>query len=120
MSSPRVAVARQPGKCAAPAKHARRRSDASLHATDAKRVAAAIERAVAKGKTDAISLDTIKALIAASCKHYTALIEAGQHVQPLRARSTITPIEIMTTASGFLRAVDLAMFDGPIAEQPFR
>jgi len=111
MSSPRVAAARQPAKCPAPAKHARPRSNASSLATDAKRVAAEIERTVAKGETDAISLDAIQALMAASCKHYAALIEAGQHVLPLRARSTVTPTEVMTTASGLLRAVNLAVFE---------
>jgi len=110
MSSPRAAAARQPAKCPVPEKHAQPRSDASL-AIDAKRVAAEIERAVAKGETDAISLDAIQALMAASCKHYAALIEAGQHVLPLRARSTVTPTEVMTTASGLLRAVNLAVFE---------
>jgi hypothetical protein len=84
--------------------------DQSLSA-DAKRVAAEIERALAKGETDTISLDASQALMAAACKHYAAQVEAGQEVLPLRARSAVTPTEVMTAASGLLRAVNLAVFE---------
>jgi hypothetical protein len=113
MSSPRAAnkadVARRPAKRPAPAKPAVVH-DQSLSA-DAKRVAAEIERALAKGEKDAISLDAIQALMAAACKHYGAQVEAGQEVLPLPARSTVTPTDVMTTASGLLRAVNLAVFE---------
>ena len=109
MSSPRVATARRPAKRPAAAKLAVAH-DQPL-STDAKRVAAEIERALAKGEKDAISLDAIQALMAAACKHYGAQVEAGEEVLPLRARSTVTPTEVMTTASGLLRAVNLAVFE---------
>jgi len=113
MSSPRAATkanaARRPVKHPAPAKPAVVR-DQPLSA-DAKRVAAEIEQALAKGERDAISLDAIHALMAAACKHYAAQIEAGEEVLPLRARTTVTPTEVMTTASGLLRAVNLAVFE---------
>ena len=109
MSSPRAATARRPAKRPATAKPAVVH-DQPLSADD-KRVAAEIERALAKGEKDAISLDAIQALMAAASKHYAAKIEAGEEVLPLRARTTVTPTEVMTTASGLLRAVNLAVFE---------
>jgi hypothetical protein len=124
MSSPRAAsrtetrtdTPRQPAKRPAPAKSSPAKPaepvthDQPLSA-DAERVAAEIERALARGEKDAISLDAIQALMAAACKHYSARIEAGEEVLPLRARTTVTPTEVMTTASGLLRAVNLAVFE---------
>ena len=117
MSSPRAA-SRIETRTDAPRRAAKRPAPAkSTVAPDqplsanAKRVAAEIERALAKGEIDAISLDAIQALMAAACKHYAAQIEAGEEVLPLRARSTVTPTEVMTTASGLLRAVNLAVFE---------
>jgi hypothetical protein len=120
MSSPRAATRadapRRPAKRPAPAKPAPAKPVESVAhdqplSADAKRVAAEIERALAKGEKDAISLDAIQALMAAACKHYSARIEAGEEVLPLRARTTVTPTEVMTTASGLLRAVNLAVFE---------
>jgi hypothetical protein len=120
MSSPRAATrtdtARRPTKRPASAKPAPAKPAESVAhhqplSADAKRVAAEIERALAKGEKDAISLDAIQALMAAACKHYSARIEAGEEVLPLRARTTVTPTEVMTTASGLLRSVNLAVFE---------
>ena len=113
MSSPRAAsrtetrtdTPRQPAKRPAPAKSSPAKPaepvthDQPLSA-DAKRVAAEIERALAKGEKDAISLDAIQALMAAACKHYAAKIEAGEEVLPLRARTTVTPTEVMVVLPG--------------------
>jgi len=107
MSSPSAAAARRPAKRPAPIKPVR--PDAL--SADAKRIAADIERALSKGATDAISLDAVQALMAAACKHYAAQIESGQNVLPLRPRASVTPTEVMTTASGLLRAVNLAVFE---------
>jgi hypothetical protein len=118
MSSPRAATRtdtpRRPAKRPAPAKPEQPEQPAADDqplSADAKHVAAGIERALAKGEKDAISLDAIQALMAAACKHYSARIEAGEEVLPLRARSAVTPTEVMTTASGLLRAVNLAVFE---------
>src|SRR5262245_62110468 len=115
MSSPRAATRtdapRRPAKRPAPAKPAQPVAHDQPLSADAKRVAAEIERALAKGDKDAVSRDAIQALMAAACKHYSAQIEAGEEVLPLRARSTVTPTEVMTTASGLLRAVNLAVFE---------
>jgi hypothetical protein len=123
MSSPRAAsrietrtdAPRRAAKRPAPAKSPAKPAETIAHdqplSADAKRIAAEIERALAKGEKDAISLDAIQALMAAACKHYSARIEAGEEVLPLRARSTVTPTEVMTTASGLLRAVNLAVFE---------
>lgn len=109
MSSPRAAASRT-AKRPAPSKPAQPASDHALSA-DAKRVAAEIERALAKGQPDALTLDALQALMAAACKHYAAQVEAGREVLPLRPRASITPTEVMTTASGLLRAVNLAVFE---------
>jgi hypothetical protein len=115
MSSPRAATRadtpRRPAKRPATAKPEQPAAHDQPLSADAKRVAAEIERALAKGEKDAISLDAVQALMAAACKHYAAQIEAGEEVLPLRARSTVTPTEVMTTASGLLRAVNLAVFE---------
>jgi len=113
MSSRRAATrtdtARRPAKRPAPPEPSVVH-DQSL-SVDAKRVAAAVEGALAKGEKDALSLDAIQALMAAACKHYAAQIETGADVLPLPARTTVTPTEVMTTASGLLRAVNLAVFE---------
>ncbi len=110
MSSPRAATISRPAKRPAPPKPTQPASNDTLSA-DAKRIAAEIERALAQGRTDALSLDALQALMAAACKHYAAQVEAGQEVLPLRPRATVTPTEVMTTASGLLRAVNLAVFE---------
>jgi hypothetical protein len=124
MSSPRAAsrtetrtdAPRRPAKRPAPAKSPPAKPAESVAhdqplSADAKRVATEIERALAKGEKNAISLDAVQALMAAACKHYSARIEAGEEVLPLRAHTTVTPTEVMTTASGLLRAVNLAVFE---------
>jgi len=110
MSSPRTATVSRPAKRPAPAKPARPASDETLSA-DAKRIAAEIEQSLAQGRTDALSLDALQALMAAACKRYAAQVEAGQEVLPLQPRTSVTPTEVMTTASGLLRAVNLAVFE---------
>ena len=111
MSSPSAVAARRPAKRPPPVKQAGRPSEPSPLSADAKRIAVEIERALAKGHTDAISLDAVQALMAAACKHYAAQVESGQDVLPLRPRASVTPTEVMTTASGLLRAVNLAVFE---------
>jgi len=75
------------------------------------RLAADIERALAQGRTDVLSTQALQALMGASCKLYAAQIESGRDVLPLKPRTTVTPTDVMTTASGLLRAVNLAVFE---------
>src|SRR5437868_12787870 len=105
MSSPRNGAAkpsRQPR--AVPARSAPQRS-AKLHAVppkatngssdQAKRLAAEMERALADGRRDLISLEALQALMAAVCKTYTAQVEAGEQVLPLPQRGGATATDVM-------------------------
>jgi hypothetical protein len=81
---------------------------ASAQAT---RLAADIERALADGRIDTLSPPALQALMAATCKAYAAQVEAGNPVAALAQRTTVTPTEVMVTASGLLRAANLAVFE---------
>ncbi len=77
---------------------------------DAKRLAAALERSIADGKLDLVSADALQALIAAACRVYSARTEAGEQFTPVPKHS-ISATDVMLTASGLLRAADLAVFE---------
>jgi hypothetical protein len=77
---------------------------------DAKRLAAALERSIADGKLDLVSADALQALIAAACRVYSARSEAGEQFTPVPKHS-ISATDVMLTASGLLRAADLAVFE---------
>jgi hypothetical protein len=77
---------------------------------DAKRLAAALERGIADGKLDLVSADALQALIAAACRVYSARTEAGEQFTPVPKHS-ISATDVMLTASGLLRAADLAVFE---------
>ena len=47
----------------------------------------------------------------ACCKTYATRVEAGEDLLPLAQRSTVSPTEVMVTASGLLRAANLAVFE---------
>jgi hypothetical protein len=77
---------------------------------DAKRLAATLERSVADGKLDLVSADALQKLIAAACRVYGARTEAGEQFTPV-PRNSISATDVMLTASGLLRAADLAVFE---------
>jgi hypothetical protein len=77
----------------------------------AKRLAAELERALAGGRRDALSTEALQALMAAACKTYAAQVEAGEQVLPLPERGGATATEVMITASGLLKAANLAVFE---------
>jgi hypothetical protein len=83
----------------------------SALSADAIKLAATIEQALAQGSLDTLSKDALQALMAASCKAYAAQIEAGADLVPLGPRSGVSPTDVMVTASGLLRAVNLAVFE---------
>jgi hypothetical protein len=131
MSSPRAAAAKAANK--APARTAHKSADktraksparpaakpvaqsaAHVDATasaQATRLAADIERALADGRIDTLSPQALQALMAAACKAYAAQVEAGNPMAALAQRTTVTPTEVMVTASGLLRAANLAVFE---------
>jgi hypothetical protein len=79
--------------------------------TDATKLAAEIERALASGKLDTLTPQALHALMSACCKNYATRVEAGEDLLPLAPRTTVSPTEVMVTASGLLRAANLAVFE---------
>jgi hypothetical protein len=127
MSSPRTAAAKTPQKTAhktaqrakAPvrrdanpaAKPAAEIAGAATASAQATRLAADIERGLAEGRIDLLTPQALQALMAAACKAYAAQIEAGNPMAALAQRTTVTPTDVMVTASGLLRATNLAVFE---------
>jgi len=77
---------------------------------DAKRLAAVLERAIVDGKLDLVSAEALQKLLAAACRVYTARTEAGEQFLPV-PKNSISATDVMVTASGLLRAADLAVFE---------
>jgi hypothetical protein len=118
MSSPRTAAAaktasKAPQKSAhkPAAKTAKPAAKVALASAQATRLAADIERGLADGRLDLLSAPALQALMAAACKAYAAQVEAGNPMAALAQRTTVTPTEVMVTASGLLRAANLAVFE---------
>ena len=49
--------------------------------------------------------------MAVVCQSYSAQIEAGGRLLPLAERSRVTSTDVMATASGLLKAANLAVFE---------
>jgi phage I-like protein len=128
MSSPRTAAAKAPSKTAQKMPHkpaprakpparsaakpiAKLAKSAGTASADAMRLAADIEQSLAEGRIDTLTPPALQALMAAACKAYAAQIEAGNPMAALARRTTVTPTEVMVTASGLLRAANLAVFE---------
>jgi hypothetical protein len=77
---------------------------------DAKRLAAVLEGCIVDGKLDLISAEALQKLIAAACRVYTARVEAGEAITPV-PKNSISATDVMVTASGLLKAADLAVFE---------
>jgi hypothetical protein len=77
---------------------------------EAKRLAATLERSLVDGKFDLVSAEALQAVMAAACRLYTARVDAGEQFMPVPPRS-ISATDVMVTASGLLKAVDLAVFE---------
>jgi len=77
---------------------------------DAKRLAAVLERCIVDGKLDLVSAEALQKLIAAACRVYTARVEAGEPMMPV-PKNSISATDVMVTASGLLKAADLAVFE---------
>ncbi len=115
MSSPRRAAkdaldrAAKAARASRPAKPTAKEANAA-NSADAKRLAAAIERGIADGRLDVVGADALQALIAAACRVYAARREAGEELTPVK-KNTLSATDVMVTASGLLRAADLAAFE---------
>jgi hypothetical protein len=77
---------------------------------DAVRFAAVLERSLADDKLDLISTEALQKLLAAACRVYAARTEAGEKFTPV-PRNSVTATDVMVTASGLLKAADLAVFE---------
>jgi hypothetical protein len=113
MSSPKRAaktlakpVAKSATKTAT--KSARRPVDGA--SADAKRLAAVLERGIVDGKLDMVTTEALQKLMAAACRVYTARLEAGDQIMPV-PKNSISATDVMVTASGLLKAADLAVFE---------
>jgi hypothetical protein len=77
---------------------------------EANRLAAVLERGIVDGKLDMVTIEALQKLIAAACRVYTARTEAGEQFTPV-PKNSISATDVMVTASGLLRAADLAVFE---------
>ena len=116
MSSPKTARKTTPAKRVV--KSARKVSaksaavaSASATTTTASALAKEIEQGLADGRTDVVGPEALQELMAALCKSYSAQLEAGGEFLPLRGRTSATSTDVMTTASGLLKAANLAVFE---------
>ena len=117
MSSPKAAAktARRPAASAKPkvvAKSAMTQPKVVANglSADAIKLADEIERAFAKSD-DAISVEAMQALMGALCRVYSAQVENGAKFTPIAEGQVVSPTGVMVTASGLLRAANLAVFE---------
>jgi len=74
------------------------------------RLAATLERGIADDKLETVTAEALQRLIAAACRSYAARIAGGEQFAPV-SKNSISATDVMVTASGMLRAVDLAVFE---------
>ena len=119
MSSPKraakpasKAVVKPPRRAAAvrPALKAVAAAPTNGASADAMRIAAAFERGIVDGKLDVVTAEALQKLIAAACRVYAARLEAGEQFMPI-PKNSISATDVMVTASGLLKAADLAVFE---------
>ena len=94
------------------ARHRGERGSAHRLSAEAARLAAAIERALAEGRTDMLTTEALQALMGALCRTYAAQIEAGGEIAAARASAAASAsTDVMIMASGLLRSANLAVFE---------
>ena len=111
MSSRKAATAKtvrraKPARAAAPV--APVAAKAGPVSTAAEQLAADIQRALKAGDHDVLTPEALQKLMTAACRLYSAQSEAGSQVPPV---GEVTPTDIMITASGLMRAGNLAVFE---------
>ncbi len=74
----------------------------------AEKLAAEIQRALAAGNLEVLSPEALQKLMTAACRLYSAQAENGSTMLPV---GEVTPTDIMVTASGLMRAGNLAVFE---------
>jgi hypothetical protein len=78
--------------------------------SEAKQIAAALDRILADGNLDTISAEALQALMASACRLYRARREMGEEFAPV-PKNSLSATDVMVTASGLLKASDLAVFE---------
>ena len=78
--------------------------------SDAIQLAGEIERQFAKSE-NALSVEAMQTLMTALCRVYSAQVENGAKFTPIPEGQVVTPTGVMLTASGLLRAANLAVFE---------
>jgi hypothetical protein len=109
MSSPKAVT--KPARRTKPADAAVETPGDQTLSTDAKRLAAELERAVTEGRATNLSPEALHAVMAALCRTYAAQVEAGIDALPLAQRGSVSSTEIMMMASALLRSANLAVFE---------
>ena len=77
---------------------------------EAIKLADEIERAFKKSD-DPISEEAMQKLMTALCRVYSAQVENGAKYTPIPEGQAVNPTGVMVTASGLLRAANLALFE---------
>ena len=77
---------------------------------DAIKLAAEIEQAFKKSD-NAISEEAMQALMSTLCRVYSAQVENGARYTPIPEGQVVSPTGVMVTASGLLKAANLAVFE---------
>jgi hypothetical protein len=103
------AAKRRPSQQAA--KSVSKPENSGAGSAEATRLAAQIEHALASGRRDVLSTRALQALMAAVCKTYAARVDAGEELLPLPERGGASATDVMITASGLLKAANLAVFE---------
>ncbi len=78
--------------------------------SEATQVAASLDRILADGNLETISAEALQALIASACRLYRARREMGEEFAPV-PKNALSATDVMVTASGLLKASDLAVFE---------
>ena len=77
---------------------------------EAETLAADIERALADGRPDVLPTEAMQDLLAAVCRLYAAKVETGEPILPCTTHG-LSATDAMISASGLLRAANLAVFE---------
>ena len=117
MSSPKAAVKARRPAAMAKLKEAATRTVAPKIKTpqtglsaDAIKLAGEIEKAFKKSDA-AISEEAMQTLMGTLCRVYAAQVENGANYTPIAEGQIVSPTGVMVTASGLLRAANLAVFE---------
>jgi hypothetical protein len=109
-SSRASAVTASPAKGKVAPKPAPKAAPASGLSAEAIRLAAEIEREFAK-RDDALSKEAMQTLMGALSRVYAVQVESGANYTPIVEGQSVSPTAVMLTASGLLRAANLAVFE---------